>query len=213
MKQYFIEHIFPYKASRVGYAVSRGGILFFLGFAVWLLQRHVTGASWDGDDLFRAAMSTLSAFLLGLPLYFHMYTEWKNRITGNERGVIEVLMAIMLAGNGIGSLGFYRSLQYYDMGLHFFFPILTGICIAIVLNGWFQNRVDPSQIAVRTVSIIALCVLLWEGYEWTGDTFLGTAMLGQNGEELDTVYDIIAGVIALIPIYFASIFIARKRNR
>lgn len=210
MKAYFLEHVFPYRLSRIGYFLSRAGALIFMGFSVWLLQRHVNGTSWDGDDLFRAVMAAISAALMVAPLFIHMRTKWRERITGSERGIFEILLAIMLAGNGIGALGFYRSLQYYDMALHFFYPILSGVCVAILLHGLYRQKITPNQLALRTISTIAFLVLLWEGYEWSGDTFLGTQMLGQEGEQFDTVYDVLAGMLALVPIFLISKYIGKK---
>lgn len=208
LKHYFQEYTFTDPISRTGYLISRGAIVGCLAISVGLLNRHVSGSSYDGSDLFRAVMGTLSAAVIALPFYVHMNTGLRTKIASRERGMLEIVLVAILTSNGLGALGFYRSLQYYDLVLHFCIPIAFGFGTSVVLRGIY-TKWSALRVAVIACVITFVCIFAWEGYELLGDTLFGTAMLGQEGEELDTLYDIGAGIVALPFLYT----IARKRNR
>lgn len=196
--------------SRLGYLFSRIASVIIVGISAYLFIRHMTGTSPDGDDLFRSVMGVGSAVLLLTPYHIQRLPRIRRAITASDRGMIEMLLGIALAQNGIGALGFYRTLQYYDLILHVSGPLIIGITVGIILSA-FASKLPHSTHAIqwRTVFITFALIILWELWEWGGDYIFGTSMFGQATDPYDTYTDVLAGCMALIPLYFGTGYIDR----
>lgn len=161
------------------------------------------------DDQFRAWMGTLCAGIMLLPTLIYYSTSWKHYITYDAMNMAEMMLDILLVLNGIGSLGFYRTLEYYDFILHIVNPLLGTWVIAILIGEYLQATRKYSLLRVQTSTLCTIIgfIIAWEAWEFFGDQLFGTEMFGQNGEwYIDTLSDIIAGVAGMT----ISLILSRK---
>jgi len=160
----------------------------------------VFASGWDVpgafDEWFLVWIALLAAAGLLLPWALCRFiAPLRAAITPARLGLYEFLGVIgMLLGWG-GTFGLYRVGLEYDSLVHF---ASCGMIAFVVLDA--SMRAFPRLAARRTV-------LLWTGFaitmiagaanelfEWAGDRWLGTAMYGEAGQDLDTVYDFAANV-------------------
>lgn len=181
-------------------------------FAVPLFFAAVLYLVYTEDDVYKIVMGCLSIIGILTPRLLYSFTFWKKHITENALGLIEVFLVIVLAQNGAGAMGLYLHWQYYDLVLHVTGPFLSGYITAVLLESHLHPRIGDHIQRVRlwAIGITIFCIFTWELYEWFGDLVFNTHMFGQEGEEYDTLYDIIAGLAAMFPLYW---FIGRFHKK
>lgn len=103
--------------------------------------------------------------------------------------------------NGLGALGWYRISYYYDDSVHFLTPVVGTIMFTV----WYLVRF-PSvtsrgyAYAINAMAAVVFVLsVLWEPSEIVIDAAFGVKTYGQEGQALDTLYDILmdcAGILA-----------------
>ena len=157
-------------------------------------------------DYFRPFAAFASAFAALLPQLTHRFGPTRPILTKRALASIETAWSIQLSLNGIGALGFYLQFQYYDMALHVLGPLIVCWILSIIIGSYYYvtNQWNLKKVQRLIVLLAVLLILLWEVWEWFVDRTLGTAMLGQPGEEYDTLYDILVGLVSIIPLYLLN---------
>lgn len=179
----------------------------FVMFAIYLLATH-----YDKDDTFRAVMALLSALAILVPDYLAYINTRKDIISPTVVGIGGNILALALVLNGIGALGFYRTLDHYDLVLHFINPLFGAWVISIIIASYLRKHRKYSLLRVHfwTALVVTTLMLLWELWEFSGDTFFGTSMFGQVGERFDTELDLAAGMLAIcVVILFNQLLLNR----
>lgn len=169
--------------------------LMTLGFAAGTVYVYTVD-----DTLFRTVVGALCTLVLFVPRVLFKKTFLGHELKGGALAFLETAWWVVLGLNALGSLSFYRSTQYFDMVLHFVDPLIAACVFSLVIAAWESHDGDYEQSHVRYMSLATAFVMifLWEAYEYYGDVWFGTKMFGQDGEELDTLYDIIAGFFGLL---------------
>lgn len=110
-------------------------------------------------------------------------------------------ITVNLVLNGLGSIGWYRISDHYDDIVHIVTPFL-GFLLAIL---WIYVRHGPAYTHAQMLRIalwIALFVVcmgvLWEVVEVLLDSVFLVHTSGQDGQPLDTLYDIIDDAVGAI---------------
>lgn len=167
----------------------------FFVVVVWMLFHDVR--------LFLIVSGLINMALLVTPRALHHSTRLRVLIQRDVIHLIEIVVCTMAILNGLGALSFYRSMQYYDTAAHFIGALGAGVIVALVLGAGFKTAHHYTLQRLRFFSILITLVFLflWEAFEYGGDLLFNTTMLGQDGEAYDTVYDIVAGSIAMILLY------------
>ena len=174
-------------------------IAIALGFLVFSVYLFAYGTL--EDDQFRAYMAAVSAALSLMPTFIYHTTDWKKYVSYHAMNYVEMMVALLLVLNGLGALGFYQTIQYYDLALHIVNPLLGTLVIAILIGEYLQSVKKYRLIRVQlwTALSIFTFMCLWEVWEYWGDVIFGTAMFGQNGEwYFDTLSDIVGGICGSI---------------
>lgn len=169
-----------------------------LGFSV-----AVFALSLQQARAFLIVAGLIYMLLMITPRLLYRFTRLKNVVQKDVIHLVEILGCCMAILNGLGALSFYRTLAYYDTAVHFIGALGTGMIVALFLGAGFKTTQQYTLARLRFFSIlITICFLfLWEAFEYVGDSLFNTSMLGQDGEPYDTVYDIIAGSIAMLLLY------------
>jgi len=114
--------------------------------------------------------------------------------------IIELLLTLSLVFNGIGSLGFYVTTVHYDDFVHLLTPatVTWGFGIWITARIALRDQIVALPRQVWKVVIIGLALaFVWEPVEFLTDMLLGTNTFGQDGQQFDTYYDLIMGVLGV----------------
>ncbi|MBU0498068.1 MAG: hypothetical protein KKG04_08990 [Candidatus Thermoplasmatota archaeon] len=129
-----------------------------------------------------------------------------------KTAIIEFILVLMLSLNGIGALGFYLSITYYDMVLHASAPIGAAVVLYLMVNSVLDKKGKYTFLRGQglVLAMTTVGIFLWEGWEYYGDLIFGTMMRGQPGEPLDTTYDILAGICSLTVIYIINTYIHKR---
>ncbi len=159
--------------------------------------------STNQEMQFTSVMAAVSGVSLWLPYLIVLWLDVRHWVSLFSICVAQGLWMFMLIWNGLGALGMYQIWHYYDMVLHFTYPIIGGLWLSIMISGWLHkhNRFSLRSVQRITVVLVASLILLWEGFEALSDAEFGTRMFGQAGEVHDTMYDILAGFSSLFFIY------------
>lgn len=186
----------PVQLKNLGTLTLFFAVPLFFAFTLYLIYIE--------DDVYRIVMGCLSIIGILIPRLLYTFTFWRKHITENALGLIEVFLVIVLAQNGAGAMGLYLQWQYYDLVLHVTGPLMCGYITAVLLESHMHPRVGDHLARVRwaAIGITIFCIFAWEVYEWFGDLVFNTHMFGQEGEEYDTLYDILAGIAAMFPLYW-----------
>ncbi len=183
------------RITNVGLLLSLCTAAAFFLFALYL--------QFIVHDYFRPFGAFASACAALLPQLAHRFGPTRPMLAPRALASVEIAWCIQLSLNGIGALGFYLQFQYFDMSLHVLGPLLVSWILSIVIGSYFyvSNQWNLKKIQRLIVLLTVFIILLWEVWEWFADRTLATAMFGQPGEEYDTLYDILVGLISVIPLY------------
>lgn len=186
------------RISNVGPLLSYATAAAFIIFGIYLDSVV--------DDFFRPIAAYVSAFAALLPELTHRFGPTRPMLTPRALASIQTAWSIQLSLNGIGALGFYLQYQYYDMTLHVLGPLLVCWILSIIIGSYYYvtSQWNLKRIQRLIALIVIFVILLWEVWEWLADQTLGTAMFGQPGEEYDTLYDILVGIVSIIPLYLLN---------
>lgn len=110
--------------------------------------------------------------------------------------------------------GLYRLIPAWDFVLHLFSGFLLaifGYCFLYMLSGYDKTNVTNYGFSAMFVFLFCLaCASAWEIYEFTGDMLFG--LHSQNDSLIDTMSDIIAGMLGSIPMA-AILLLGRRRKK
>lgn len=127
------------------------------------------------------------------------------------------LGAFALLSSLLGSVsGFYQRFPYWDAVLHFQSGLLLGVLgfsFVYTLNDHEPKRLSLSP---GFVSLFAVCFsvtvsVLWEIYEYTGDSWFGSAM--QESGLPDTMGDLILNLAGALIVASLGYLWMRRRHR
>lgn len=151
--------------------------------------------------IFSASIGFISLLALFLPRIFYYLTKKYNLLTKRILAHIELLVTLILVMNALGGLGFHHQFQYYDMVEHFFGGWSTAIVASLLFGSvmHYHHQWNLRTITRKSIMVTVILLLLWELWEFVGDHAFGTYMLGQSTEKYDTLYDIVIGLLAMIP--------------
>lgn len=167
----------------------------FLTVVVWLFANDY--------KLFLPISGLVYMLLMVTPRLLYRYTRLKKFVQRDVIHLLEIIACLMAILNGLGALSFYRTMTYYDTAIHFTGALGGGMIVALLLGAGFKTAGNYTLQRLRFFSILitVIFLFLWEAFEYVGDMLFHTSMLGQEGEPYDTLYDIIAGVLAMILLY------------
>lgn len=101
--------------------------------------------------------------------------------------IFQIFLIVNMVLNGLGTNGLYRTSLHYDDLVHFTSPAM--LMFAGLL--WQDIRRKPFWPAVVFTIVVSFG---WEPTEIVLDAVLKTHTYGQEGQDLDTVYDIIMDI-------------------
>ncbi len=166
------------------------GLILFFGKREWFPDFY--------NPKFMAVMAFLSSFLIFLPrLFFKTSDDAEKQKSLN---FLQTGLVIILLLNGLGSLGFFQMYKIgfeYDKFLHFVVPFVSTTVIGRFGFQWYGWSFKKS--VILAASIVLLGGFIWEFFEFFGDYFLKTQMLGYYGKFIvkDTVWDLIINAIGI----------------
>jgi hypothetical protein len=166
------------------------GLILFFGNREWFPDFY--------NPKFMAVMAFLSSFLIFLPrLIFRTNGDFEKQ---RELNFLQTVLAAILLLNGLGSLGLFQLYKIgfeYDKLLHFVVPFISVITIGRF--GFRRYGWNFKKSIVLAASIVFLGGLIWELFEYFGDYFFETQMLGYYGEFIvkDTVWDLIFNTLGI----------------
>lgn len=109
-------------------------------------------------------------------------------------------------------LNFYKSIDIYDRIIHYLSGILLAEAGIILVTYLFKKRdITPDKLVMLIFAFLfsAACAGFWEIYEFTADQLFGVAMQGDN---LNTMGDIVAGVLGAVTYLFIALIRYKKSN-
>lgn len=172
---------------------------------LWVLLAACTGiGKIVGIDV--PNMSILGAYLSGLLFAILLY---KFPFSLFVWAMIFDFFAV-----GIGTiLNVYRTVDCYDLVVHFLSGILAAKAGAVLINGIYKKHNLEGKLSAAAV-LFALffsfsCAGLWEVYEFSADQLLHTAL---QGTKENTMGDIIAGMLGGLVYVLTVLFRIRGSN-
>jgi hypothetical protein len=117
----------------------------------------------------------------------------------------------------LGSVSnFYERFEYWDTVLHFQSGLLLGVLgfsLVYTLNERVKERVslDPGFISFFAVCFSALVSVVWEIYEYAGDSWFGSDM--QESGLPDTMGDLILNLLGAVIVTSLGYAWMRRRGR
>lgn len=181
----------PIDFQRFSWLCTVSTSVLFLCFSLYL--------ALTTEDWFRPTMGVASACALIIPRIAYKKILYFQYVSISILAWIELALLFLLTFNGIGSLGFYITRQYYDMVLHIVDPLLITVIVFLVSSTYIIQKNQKNLSAAHWISLLfsLFSVFMWEVWEYVGDQVFGTRMFGQEGEARDTFYDIVAGIIGI----------------
>ena len=145
-----------------------------------------------------ASIILLSLFLFKFP--FHVLICW---------------LTFVILSVGVGSIiRGYDLMHGYDWFVHFISGVFlaeTGFALLNVLKAR-KNIALPYYLMVLFAALFSFSgAALWEAYEFTADNILPN--LDMQGSNLDTMGDIVSGVLGAVLYIIIAFFIRKFRNR
>ncbi len=118
---------------------------------------------------------------------------------------VEVLVTTAIILNALGYLWLFdKGLYYfveYDTFVHFVAPICLTLVFAIILLIYYNfknKKVNKIKFVLSLAVITAAYTLFWEIFEYLMDLFFQTELFGQEGQLLDTFYDVTADILSIL---------------
>lgn len=159
---------------------------------------------------FMGMMALFSALLIILPnlIFKPLNDSLKQKVLENFNRVLIVILLL----NGLGALGFFQLYKVgfeYDKFLHFAVSFLSIIIIADFCHKWYKFTFLKSLVSAAALVIIG--GFLWEFFEFFGDRFFKTEMLGYYGKFIakDTVWDLTMNFFGAIGGMLSFVFAKR----
>jgi len=125
---------------------------------------------------------------------------------------VEVLVTSAIIINVLGYLwlfdkGFYYFIEY-DTFVHFVAPICITLTLTILLLIYYNfknKKVNKTKFVLNLAIITAIYTLFWEIFEYLMDIIFHVGLFGQEGQPLDTFYDVTADLLS-IPVVSVIIY-------
>ena len=198
--------------------------------AVYLVMISITGYSWipflSIDNSSDLTLSLIQCILGAAALHVPRLME-KLFLLKIPNALSICFYIFVLCGTVLGEMfSLYYVVPTWDSLLHLGSGIMTGMLGSILAVQWLQKKGYENLISPVLVAVVAICFALcigvvWEIYEFAGDTLLGLNMqkcLLQDGTELigkaalaDTMKDLIVDTVgAVIAALCSAISIKKK---
>lgn len=180
------------------------GLVFIFGKQEWFPDFY--------RPQFMGVIALFSAFLIVLPRFiFEPSSEELNK--QKSLNLLQAVLVVGLVLNSFGALGLFQLYKIgfeYDKFLHFVVPFLSVMvfsCFGFNWYGWSFRK----SIILSTVFVI-LGGFFWELFEFFGDRFFKTEMLGYYGKFIikDTIWDLATNFFGIVGGIIASNFIKNK---
>lgn len=178
------------------------GLVLFFGDRTWFPDFY--------NPKFMAMAAFVSAFLIILPpLIYKTRNDLKKQQLLN---FLQISLIIVLVLNCLGALGLfqlYKTGFEYDKFIHFLVSFISMVVICCFGLQWYEWGFKKS--VVLAIILVFIGGIVWELFEFLGDTFLGTQMHGHYGEFIvkDTALDMIFNALGII----SGIFVSTKFSK
>ena len=152
--------------------------------------------------------SFLAVILFMLPRIFHKKSRWLNSYFNKNFAVLlETIIIIVFILAFIGGVEYHSNASQYDSFEHVFSTGLIIFILAILFDNYLVNvkRVKSYKVAIGVVFTMLLFLILWELFEWWGDTNYGFIQYIPVDDPNDLIYDFIAnaaGITVALAIYY-----------
>ncbi|MCW1930098.1 MAG: hypothetical protein KIH62_002155 [Candidatus Kerfeldbacteria bacterium] len=183
--------------QRITYGVAAGAILLSIVFGIY---------AWielNSPFIFWSSLVYV-ALLLALPWIVRRSGAHQRYSFSRIVTLLCFCITINLALNGLGSIGWYRSTLHYDDIVHLVTPILGVMLCMIWLCVRRQDELsyrDIQGLLLRVSLFVAALSVLWEPCELLLDMLFRVHTAGQDGQSLDTVYDIVVDGVGVVCAY------------
>jgi len=170
-----------------------GGLILIIGKKIWFPEFY--------NPIFMGLMGFVSAFLV---VSSRLFLKPKNQQQEKVLDMIQTGMVFGLVFSALGALGLFQLYKVgiqYDKILHFLNSFILTTIVIRSYEGWqgfgFEKSLSFSVMIVFSGGVV------WEMYEFLGDTLIGTQMLGYYGQlaTKDTIWDMImnwSGIILAV---------------
>jgi hypothetical protein len=147
---------------------------------------------------------TIFALVLFTPRIIYSKIKGQNLIHPELLSRMEILVTTGIILNALGYMWlFAKGPSYfieYDTVVHFVAPVLFTIVIAMVYGVYYNFKkveIDKSKFILKLAVITIAYTLLWEVVEYVLDIFFHLGIYGQEGQALDTFYDVTADFLSI----------------
>ena len=175
-------------------------VLFIIGGSVLIFGK----SDWFPEfynPIFMGLMGFVSAFLVVSSRFF---LKPKNQQQEKVLDMIQTGIVFGLVFSALGALGLFQLYKVgiqYDKILHFLNSFILTAIVIRSYEGWHGFGFEKSL--SFSVMIVFSGGVVWEMYEFLGDTLIGTQMLGHYGQlaARDTIWDMImnwSGIILAV---------------
>lgn len=186
-----------------------GNIINLLAFIIFLIALYFL---FTRGVLYFLGLLIFS-FVLLTPRIIYSKINNENRILHPKTLTrVEVLVTSAIILNALGYLwlfdkGFYYFIEY-DTFVHFVAPICLTLTLAIILLIYYNfknKKVNKIKFVLSLAVITAVYTLFWEVFEYLMDIISHVGLFGQEGQPLDTFYDVTADLLS-IPVVSVIIY-------
>ena len=191
-------------------------LLLVSGVALLILPERLFASFYDVRYMGFAGL-VYAALILGLPTLIRVKSSVPRANEKNRAADLTQLgLLITFIGNAAGDLGLYQLYRYgfeFDKLVHFLTPFIAAALLPIILRERFNIRWQAAL--MYSFSLIIICGIAWELFEFGADKILQTRIYGINGADInnDTRLDLVLDVIgSLCGILIAMIFHRKNEN-
>ncbi len=179
------------------------GLVFILGKRVWFPEFY--------RPQFMGTIAFISAFLIVLPNLIFKFPD--DPLKQKTLNFFQNVLVVSLLLNGLGGLGLFQLYKIgfeYDKLLHLIVPFLSVMALSRFGFDWYKWSFKKSIII--SAILVVFGGFLWELFEFFGDRFFKTEMLGYYGKFIaeDTVWDLIINLFGVASGALSSVFIKKR---
>lgn len=186
-------------------------IVFVIAGLVLILGKQ----EWFPDfyrPQFMGVIALFSAFLIVSPRFiFEPSSEELNK--QKSLNLLQAVLVVGLVLNSFGALGLFQLYKIgfeYDKFLHFVVSFISVMALSRFGFNWYGWSFRKS--IILSAILVIFGGFLWEFFEFFGDSFFKTQMLGYYGKFIvkDTVWDLAINLFGVIGGIIALNFIKNK---
>lgn len=177
-----------------------GYIINFIAFSIFLVALY---------HLFTKGILpflgyTIYSLVLITPRVIYSKININNQLHPELLSRVEILILTAIILNSLGYLWLFDKNLYffieYDTFVHFLAPILFTLCLAIILMIYYYFKaikIDKTKFVLKLALLTAIYTLFWEVFEYGFDQIFKTGLYGQEGQTMDTLYDVVADLLSI----------------